>query len=67
MPFIIHPLWYWLVFGSYRSEMPAILAMAGMVRMLMEISTKSIDVATIAMAPAAGTRSSQSSHQPVSN
>lgn len=39
MPFIIHPLWYWFVFGSYRSELPLILAMTGMVKLLQKIAT----------------------------
>ncbi len=34
MPFLIYPLWYWLVFGSYRSEFPQVIAMAGMVKFL---------------------------------
>lgn len=41
MPFIIHPLWYWLVFGSYRSELPAVLALAAMVKLLGKIASTS--------------------------
>ncbi|MEM1083906.1 MAG: hypothetical protein AAGI48_07260 [Verrucomicrobiota bacterium] len=34
MPFLIHPWWYWLVFGSYKTEFPRVLAVAGMIKLL---------------------------------
>ncbi len=34
MPFLIHPLWYWLVFGSYKANLPQVIAMAGMIKFL---------------------------------
>jgi len=34
MPFLIHPLWYWLVFGSYKANLPQVIAMAGMIKLL---------------------------------
>ena len=34
MPFLIHPLWYWLVFGAYRSQFPVAIALAGMIKLL---------------------------------
>ena len=34
IPFIIYPFWSLLVFGSYRTEFPQILAMAGLLKML---------------------------------
>jgi hypothetical protein len=34
MPFLIHPLWYWLVFGNYRGDFAALIATAGMVKLL---------------------------------
>ncbi len=32
MPVVIMPFWYWLVFGSYKADFPAVIAMAGMVK-----------------------------------
>jgi hypothetical protein len=40
MPFLIHPLWYWFVFGEYKAEFPILIAMAGMVRLLWAIHLK---------------------------
>jgi len=34
MPFLIHPLWYWLVFGAYKSDFAEIIATAGMIKLL---------------------------------
>lgn len=34
MPFLIHPFWYWLVFGSYKADFPTVIALAGMVKLL---------------------------------
>ena len=36
MPFLIYPLWYWFVFGSYRTGFPELLAMSGMVKLLLD-------------------------------
>ncbi len=35
MPYLIHPLWYWLIFGSYRAGYPELIAMAGMIKLLL--------------------------------
>lgn len=40
MPFVIKPLWYWLVFGSYRSGFPLAIAMAGMIKLLAGIQQR---------------------------
>lgn len=37
MPFLIHPYWYWLVFGSYKADFPGLIALAGMVKLLQVI------------------------------
>jgi len=37
MPVVINPFWYWLVFGSYRSGYPELIAMAGMVKAIYQI------------------------------
>lgn len=34
MPFLIHPYWYWLVFGSYKADFPGLVALAGMIKLL---------------------------------
>ena len=34
MPFLIFPFWYWLVFGSYKTELPTVIALAGMIKLL---------------------------------
>ena len=34
MPFLIHPFWYWLVFGAYRSDFIDLIAMAGMLKII---------------------------------
>jgi hypothetical protein len=34
MPFIIHPVWYWVAFGEYRNNFAVLLATAGLVRLL---------------------------------
>ena len=34
MPFLIYPFWSMLVFGSYRSEFPQVIAMTGLLKML---------------------------------
>ena len=34
IPFLVYPFWSLLVFGSYRTEFPQILAMAGLLKML---------------------------------
>jgi hypothetical protein len=40
MPFLIHPFWYWLVFGSYKSDFPLLIALAGMIKLLHVLITK---------------------------
>jgi hypothetical protein len=37
MPFLIHPLWYWLIFGAYRNDFPTLIATVGMVKLLTRI------------------------------
>lgn len=32
MPFLIHPFYYWLIFGSYRADYPGLIVMAAMVK-----------------------------------
>jgi hypothetical protein len=34
MPYLIHPFWYWLVFGSYKAVFPQVIAMAGMIKLI---------------------------------
>jgi hypothetical protein len=34
MPFLIHPLWYWLIFGAYKTDFATLIALAGMVKLL---------------------------------
>ncbi|TAE91636.1 MAG: hypothetical protein EAZ81_05645 [Verrucomicrobia bacterium] len=41
MPFLIHPFWYWFVFGSYKVEFPDYIALAGMIKLLSEITIQS--------------------------
>lgn len=37
MPFLIYPLWYWLIFGSYRANFPQLIAMVAMVKVAYEL------------------------------
>lgn len=37
MPFLVHPLWYWLIFGSYRSGFPELIATGAMVKIVYEL------------------------------
>jgi hypothetical protein len=37
LPFLIHPFWYWLVFGSYRSGFPELIATSAMVKVAYEL------------------------------
>jgi hypothetical protein len=39
MPFLIHPVWYWLIFGDYKFGFPQLIALAGMIRLLSKISS----------------------------
>ena len=34
MPYLIYPFWYWLIFGSYKTEFPTYIALAGMIKLL---------------------------------
>lgn len=34
MPFLIDPLYYWLVFGAYRADFPVLIATSGMLKLL---------------------------------
>jgi hypothetical protein len=42
MPFLIYPFYYILVFGSYRSGFPVVLATAGLLKMLDNIRIREI-------------------------
>jgi len=44
IPFLIQPLWHWLVWGAYRSEFPTWLALAGMVKLLDVIRQREVAV-----------------------
>lgn len=67
MPFLIYPFYYMLVFGSYRSAFPVVLASAGLLKMLDNIRVRELAAAR-AVAPAAQQDLSESpvrSRQPV--
>ena len=49
MPYLIYPLYYWLIFGSYRSGYPELIALAGMIKLL----NRAIAVPATAVDPAA--------------
>lgn len=34
LPYLIYPFWYWLLFGSYKAGFPAVIALAGMIKLL---------------------------------
>lgn len=42
MPFLIHPLWYWLVFGDYRNDFAGIVASAGLIKLLYVLALKQL-------------------------
>jgi len=42
MPFLIHPWWYWAVFGSYKAYFPILIAWAGMVKLLSMLRQRQI-------------------------
>jgi hypothetical protein len=37
MPFLIHPWWYWLIFGSYQTGFPKLIVQVGMLGLLESI------------------------------
>jgi hypothetical protein len=43
MPFLIHWWWFWLVFGSYREQYPAIIVTAGVIKLLWVMQAKEGD------------------------
>jgi hypothetical protein len=45
MPFLIYPFYYMLVFGSYRSAFPAVLASAGLLKILDNIRVRELAAA----------------------
>ena len=45
LPYLIYPLWYWLVFGSYRTGFPELIAMSAMVKVIYELGLESNPVA----------------------
>jgi hypothetical protein len=40
MPFLIHPFWYWLVFGEYRNDFAVLIASAGMIKLLYALALR---------------------------
>lgn len=44
IPFLIHPFYYLLVFGSYRSSFPLLIVSAGMLKILENIQTESKNI-----------------------
>lgn len=40
MPFLLYPLWYWLVFGDYKTEFAVTIAKVGLIRLLWTIHRK---------------------------
>jgi hypothetical protein len=40
MPYLLHPFWYWLIFGSYKAQFPQFIALAGMIKLLHVLMTK---------------------------
>ncbi len=39
IPFLIHPLWYWLIFGAFRNDFPPLIALAGMIKLLSSLQS----------------------------
>lgn len=37
MPFLVYPWWYWLVFGEYKGDFAVLVALAGMIKLLLNI------------------------------
>jgi hypothetical protein len=52
MPFLIHPLWYWVVFGEYRNDFAILIASAGMVKLLYSIHQSELSTNTPSLDPA---------------
>jgi hypothetical protein len=48
VPFLIHPFYYMLIFGSYKNAFPLILAMAGMLKILDNIRVDELATARAA-------------------
>jgi hypothetical protein len=49
MPFLIYPFYYMLVFGSYRTAFPVVLASAGLLKMLDNIRVRELAAARAAL------------------
>jgi hypothetical protein len=47
IPFLIHPFYYMLIFGSYKNAFPVVLAMAGMLKILDNIRVSELAGATV--------------------
>lgn len=43
MPYLIHWWWFWLVYGGYREQMPALIATAGLIKLLWVMQVKEND------------------------
>ncbi len=43
MPFLIHPFWYWLIFGSYRTGFPELVATGAMVKVAYELGCHAVN------------------------
>jgi hypothetical protein len=48
VPFLIHPFYYMLIFASYKNAFPALLAMAGMLKVLDNIRVRELAAARAA-------------------
>lgn len=47
VPYLIHPFYYMLIFGSYKNVFPAVLAMAGMLKVLDNIRVRELAAAPV--------------------
>ncbi len=54
MPFLIHWWWFWVIFGSYREQMPSTIATAGLVKLLWVIHKRETARTETASVPLSG-------------
>jgi hypothetical protein len=47
VPYLIHPFYYMLIFGSYKNVFPVILAMAGMLKILDNIRVRELAATSV--------------------
>lgn len=47
MPLLIHPLWYWLIYGGYKNDFPTLIASMGLVGLLNKLRQQEAKLAPV--------------------